>query len=153
MRWVLEVFSHAKESNTVLGYGTSNQTQFFKQSCSTTTDFIFFFVHIHIFKIVFFTNFSGACSAAMRRIGSVSVRPTVYGWTGGGQVFASTSPRQEAENGNDDNENDDQTRDGNADGEIPLRKADHTRIIGSHFCGRFLIDESVIVEVAGLTNV
>ena len=108
--------------------------------------------HIQKVKIVFFTVFS-AVSAAMRRIGSVSVRPTVYGWTGGGQVFASTSPRQEAENGNDDNENDDQTRDGNADGEIPLRKADHTRIIGSHFCGRFLIDESVIVEVAGLTNV
>ena len=35
--------------------------------------------HIQKVKIVFFTVFFSAVSAAMRRIGSVSIRPTVYG--------------------------------------------------------------------------
>ena len=89
----------------------------------------------------------------MRRIGSISVGSTVDGRARGRQVFPPASPGQEAQNGNDDNENDDETRDGNANGKITLRKANDRRIISSHFCGRFAVFNESVVEVTGLTDV
>ena len=67
----------------------------------------------------------------MRRKGSVGIRPTVNGRPSRGQIFASSSLGQETQNGNNDNEDEHETRDGNSDCKVPLRKANHTWIISA----------------------
>ena len=66
----------------------------------------------------------------MRRICSIGVGTTVYGRPCSRQIFAPSAFRQNAQKGNDDNENEHETRDGNSDCKVPLRKANCARIIG-----------------------
>ena len=66
----------------------------------------------------------------MRRICSIGVGTTVYGRPCSRQIFAPSAFGQNAQKGNDDNENEHETRDGNSDCKVPLRKANCARIIG-----------------------
>ena len=68
--------------------------------------------------------------AAMRRICSIGVGTTVYGRPCSRQIFAPSAFGQNAQKGNDDNENEHETRDGNSNCKVPLRKANCARIIG-----------------------
>ena len=83
-------------------------------------------------------------SAAVRRVGSVGVRAGVDGRSRRREVLASSSSREEDEDGEDDYGDQDQARDGDADGEVALREADGRGVVDlrwlkrkdhiQHFC-------------------
>ena len=68
-------------------------------------------------------------SAAVRRVGSVRVRSWVDGRSGSWEVLASSASGQEDEDGKDDYGDQDQSGDGNPDGEVALREADGSRVV------------------------
>ena len=92
----------------------------------------------------------------MRRVSSVGVRPTVNRRPRGRQVFTPSSLGDEARDGNDDNEDQDQAGNGDADGKVPLGKADGAGVVRPYLRSRIvhaIRRELVVVEVVGLADV